>query len=153
MAKEWICVECEQDNAADEVECVACEEPRPAASSVSRFAGYKIARVVSVEAIPKTKLRAVKVQVDADGAEGLTIVTSARVDVGETRYIVVATAGSIVSIDGDDIEVKKATVGGRKSEGMVCDSPMLGWKGGAAGAAVFLPNTYTVGDEPPATRP
>ncbi|KAF0684993.1 Aste57867_23022 [Aphanomyces stellatus] len=153
MSKEWVCEECEQENTAEDLECVACEAPRPAAAS--RFAGYKIARVVSVELIPKTKLRAVKVQPDAgdDPSTELTIVTNARVDDGESRYIVVATAGSIVTIDGEDIEVKKATVGGRKSEGMVCDSPMLGWKGGAAGAAVFLPNTFTVGDEPPAARP
>ncbi|CAK4526971.1 unnamed protein product [Aphanomyces euteiches] len=153
MTKEWICEECEQENTEDDVECVACEAPRPAAAS--RFAGFKIARVVSVEAIPKTKLRAVKVQPNPEGDDSteLTIVTNARVDDGEQRYVVIATVGSTVEIDGEAVEVKKATIGGRKSEGMLCDSPMLGWKGGAAGAAVFLPNTYTIGDEPPATRP
>ncbi|OQR86484.1 hypothetical protein ACHHYP_10503 [Achlya hypogyna] len=148
MPSDWICDECEQDNTGDDVECVACEAPRPVSSP---YAGYKVARVVSVEAIPKTKLRAVVVEV-ADDTQ-LTIVTNARVDAGETRHIVVATIGSTVTIDGEEIEVKKATVGGRKSEGMLVDAPMLGWKGGAAGAAVFLPNTYTVGSEPPAARP
>ncbi|KDO24172.1 hypothetical protein SPRG_10600 [Saprolegnia parasitica CBS 223.65] len=148
MPSDWVCDECEQENTGDDAECVACENPRPTASP---YAGYKVARVVGVEAIPKTKLRAVKVQVD-DATE-LTIVTNARVDAGEERHIVVATIGSTVTIDGEEVEVKKATVGGRKSEGMLVDAPMLGWKGGAAGAAVFLPNTFAIGSEPPASRP
>ncbi|OQS01997.1 hypothetical protein THRCLA_21535 [Thraustotheca clavata] len=148
MPADWICEDCEQENPGHEVECIACTAPRPAASP---YAGYKVARVVSVEAIPKTKLRALVVEVE-EGTT-VTIVTNARVDAGETRHIVVATIGSIVRIDGEEVEVKKATVGGRRSEGMLVDAPMLGWKGGAAGAAVFLPESYPIGSEPPPSRP
>ena len=58
-----------------------------------------------------------------------------------------------VNSGGEDIEVKKAPVGGQMSEGMVCDAPMLGWKGGAAGAAAVVPDSFALGSKPPAEKP
>ena len=53
--------------------------------------------------------------------------------------VVVATVGAKLK---NEESVKKATVGGVTSEGMLCDAPMLGWVGGGAGAAALLPESY-----------
>ena len=47
----------------------------------------------------------------------------------------------------------KKTVGGRPSEGVLCDAPMLGWTGGGAGAAALVPEACAPGDRPPEKRP
>jgi hypothetical protein len=39
------------------------------------------------------------------------------------------------------------------SEGMLCDSRMLGWSGGAAGVAVQVPDSVEIGSSPPAMKP
>ena len=36
---------------------------------------------------------------------------------------------------------------------MLIDAPMMGWKGGGAGAAVLLPDSFAAGDAPPLERP
>jgi hypothetical protein len=51
------------------------------------------------------------------------------------------------------LEIKKTTVGGIMSEGMLCDSRMLGWQGGAAGIAAQIPESIPVGSVPPAEKP
>ena len=63
--------------------------------------------------------------------------------------LVVATVGAIVNEE----PVKKASVGGVTSEGMLCDNPMLGWTGGGAGIAAVVPESFAVGDTPPSKRP
>lgn len=60
---------------------------------------------------------------------------------------------SVLADDGEMMEVTKATVGGVISEGMLCDSRMLGWTGGAKGVAVNLPDSFRCGDKPPSTKP
>jgi len=49
--------------------------------------------------------------------------------------------------------VKKASVGGVTSEGMLCDSAMCGWSGSGAGAAALLPGDFPLGAAPPSSRP
>lgn len=49
--------------------------------------------------------------------------------------------------------MKKATVGGSVSEGMLCDSAMLGWSGGAKGVAVQIAESFDIGSPPPASKP
>ena len=49
--------------------------------------------------------------------------------------------------------MKKATVGGVVSEGMLCDSNMLGWSGGAKGVAVQVPDNFELGVAPPTSKP
>jgi hypothetical protein len=44
-------------------------------------------------------------------------------------------------------------VGGVKSEGMICDGVMLGWKGGAQGVAAKVPDSFSPGDKPPKAKP
>ena len=51
------------------------------------------------------------------------------------------------------IKVKKASVGGVLSQGMLCDSYMLGWKGGGKGMAAILPDSFAIGSTPPESKP
>ena len=60
-----------------------------------------------------------------------------------------ATVGTIV----EDVEVKKMSVGGTISEGMLCDSKMLSWAGGAEGLCVQVPPTCSPGDPAPTSKP
>lgn len=112
------------------------------------LAGYLAGLVLECEDVRgKDKLKELKV--DVGGDEPLTIVTNAaNVEVG--KRVVVATIGSELK---DGAKVKKATVGGVTSEGMLCDGPMLGWTGGGAGAAALLPESFKPGEAPPKSRP
>lgn len=39
------------------------------------------------------------------------------------------------------------------SEGMLCDSRMLGWSGGAEGIAAQIPDSVAIGESPPSSKP
>jgi hypothetical protein len=69
------------------------------------------------------------------------------------RRVAVALAGSKIEKDGQEIEVKKASIGGVMSTGMLCDSTMLGWAGGAAGIAAQIPESIEIGSAPPLIKP
>ena len=64
--------------------------------------------------------------------------------------MVVATVGSELW-DGE--KVKKTSVGGVSSTGVLCDGLMLGWSGGGAGTAVLLPDAFNPGDPCRRSRP
>ncbi|KAJ3099321.1 hypothetical protein HDU96_010742 [Phlyctochytrium bullatum] len=146
---EWTCADCEYENEEAETQCAACETPKP--DGGGRYSGYKVGLIQSIEAIPKTKLKALSI--DIGGPETIAVVTNGK-NINEVGVkVVVATIGALVNVDGEDIQVKKSTVGGKKSEGILCDSVMLGWKGGGAGTAVILPSEFAVGGEPPAQKP
>ncbi|KAJ3189567.1 hypothetical protein HK101_008902 [Irineochytrium annulatum] len=153
MSDPWTCIECEYENEPTDVACASCDIPRPleTANSDDRYAGFKVGLIESVEEIPKTKLR--QVVVDLGSGEKVTIVTNAANIKTSGVRVVVATIGATVLMGGEEIKVTKATVGGRKSEAVLCDSMMLGWKGGAAGVAVTLPDSFALGAAPPATKP
>ena len=51
------------------------------------------------------------------------------------------------------VEVKKMSVGGTTSEGMLCDSKMLNWAGGAEGLCVQVPPSFSPGDSAPTSKP
>merc|ERR1712070_1266482 len=104
-----------------------------------RYRGYKIGVVLSAEKVAN-KDKLLELKVDVGSGEPLPIVTNAG-NVKEGSRVVVATVGSVVEEKGEEIEVKKATVGGKPSEGMLCDGPMLGWVGGGAGAAALVPDS------------
>ena len=148
----WTCAECEQENEASDAVCVACDEPRPAVAEceVGRFAGYHCALVLSCEEVPGKKLRVLTV--DTGRAE-LKVVTSAS-NVAAGVRVVVAIVGALVPDgQGETVAVKKASVGGVVSEGMLCDASMLGWSGGGTGAAALLPGEFALGAPPPDKRP
>jgi len=153
------------EEGSESVFCVACgEEFVPSSGSGAEadpYNNYKIGLVKSVDAIPKQKdLKKVMVDVIGNGEETsfVQIVTNAKyIDAG--WKVVVALENAIVPAgasleDGTDaIQIKPTSVGGVKSSGMLCDSPMLNWTGGAKGAVQQLPETFVIGDKPPVARP
>jgi hypothetical protein len=72
---------------------------------------------------------------------------------GKHRVAVAPAGSSFLDGEGSMQEVTKATVGGIVSEGMFCDSRMLGWSGGAQGVAAQIPDSCEIGSAPPATKP
>ena len=145
--KPWTCEheDCDgYENEADSYECDACGEPR-FPEEVDKLAGFKCGLVTSIEALAD-KLKVCTV--DLGDAKSVSIVTNAG-NVSEGSRVVVATVGSLV----DDVALKKKSVGGRPSEGMLCDAPMLGWTGGGAGAAALVPESFAAGARPPDKRP
>ena len=118
------------------------------------MSNYRCGLVLSLTELKKP-LRSITVDVGAN--EPLTIVTSAP-NVRESSRIVVACVGATVPMDAeeddeDKVVVTKRSVGGVMSEGMVCDSKMLGWTGGGEGVAVQVPESFELGAEPPSSRP
>jgi hypothetical protein len=72
----------------------------------------------------------------------------------QLKRLVVAVEGSkFINEEGEEILVKKTAVGGVMSEGMFCDSRMLGWSGGAEGVAAQIPDSVDIGSAPPVTKP
>ena len=71
-----------------------------------------------------------------------------------SNRIVVAPIGStIIDDEGEELTLKKTSVGGIPSEGMFCDAKMLGWGSGAVGIAAQVPDSYEPGMSPPQTKP
>ena len=89
---------------------------------------FIVCSIVTCEPVPaKDKLK--KVEVDVGDGTLVTVITNApNVRVG-TRTVL-ATVGTELEVSGEEITVKKTNVGGIFSEGMICDSVMLGWTGG-----------------------
>jgi len=115
---------------------------------------YKVGVVLSIEELPKKggkPLRSCMVDVGDDGP--ICVVTSAA-NVRDNSRVIVAPVGSLVlDNSGEEVEIKKTSVGGLMSEGMLCDSQMLGWKGGAVGVAATVPDSFAVGSAPPEEKP
>lgn len=147
---DWVCA-CEQENDEGDDECCACSAKRPTKpTQESKFQGYVVGLITTIEAIPKSPLRECKV--DIGGGKSIKVVTAAK-NVREGTRTVVAMVGATVEVDGETLVVKKTSVGGRSSEGMLCDSVMLGWQGGGAGTAVVVPDELPLGAAPPASKP
>eukprot|EP00041_Stephanoeca_diplocostata_P014740 m.277652 g.277652 ORF g.277652 m.277652 type:complete len:178 (+) comp19784_c0_seq3:330-863(+) len=149
------CMDCGHEMSQEERDqAAAC------ANGGGKYENYVVGIVESVEDVPKkAKLKVVEVMIEKDNPDlNVTIVTNAK-HVNKGIRVVVALPGAIVPAgsnpDEDDnaVIVKKTSVGGKASSGMLCDSPMLGWVGGAAGVAVKLDDTFAVGGPPPAARP
>lgn len=89
-----------------------------------------------------------KLTVDIGEELSLTIVTTLDgVEVGSK--VVVARVGSFVN----EQEVKKVIVGDVASEGLLCDTAMLGWNGGAQGSVALLPASFAPGTPAPLEKP
>jgi hypothetical protein len=71
-----------------------------------------------------------------------------------TSRLAVAPVGSkVIDESGAEITIQRTAVGGVMSEGMFCDSRMLGWIGGAENIASQMPPSLPIGSTPPATKP
>ena len=91
-------------------------------------------------------------EVDVGAGEDLIIVTNAS-NVRDGTRTVVALVGTEVEIDGETVVIKKTSVGGIMSCGMLCDAPMCGWVGGGVGIAVQVPPEFHPGDPAPKAKP
>jgi tRNA-binding EMAP/Myf-like protein len=97
----------------------------------------------------KDRLKHLKVNI---GDSILEVITNApNVQLG-TRTII-ATLGTEIEVNGEAIIVEKQTVNGLVSEGVVCDSKMCGWSGGAQGIAVQIPDSLALGSPCPSLKP
>uniref|UniRef100_A0A7S4AT77 tRNA-binding domain-containing protein n=1 Tax=Pseudo-nitzschia australis TaxID=44445 RepID=A0A7S4AT77_9STRA len=126
------------------------------------ISSYKVGKVESLEETGGKGTKALKickvdvgVTGDDDGDDIIQVVTSApNVRLG-TR-LAVAPIGSFMLDDsgGDEpILVKKTTVGGHLSQGIFCDSRMLGWEGGSVGITAQMDESLALGSPPPGTKP
>jgi tRNA-binding EMAP/Myf-like protein len=116
---------------------------------------YKVGVIVSLQECSKSKnnsksLRACQIDIGEDAH--VTIVTSAT-NVREGSRVAVALAGSTVVLEGEEITVSRTSIGGTMSDGMICDSKLLGWTGGAAGVAQVIPDECPLGLPPPKQKP
>ena len=116
---------------------------------------YKVGLVLSVEDKTKSGGKPLKVcSVNIGGDEPTVVVVTAAPNVRESSRLVVAPVGStIINDEGEEIEIKKTAVGGVMSEGMFCDSRMLGWGSGSAGIAAQVPDSFEPGSAPPTSKP
>ena len=71
----------------------------------------------------------------------------------ENRIVVAPIGSSIINDEGEVQTITKTNVGGIPSEGMFCDSKMLGWGSGSEGIAAQVPAEFEVGDDPPKSKP
>lgn len=70
-----------------------------------------------------------------------------------SRIVIAPVGSTIINDEGEEQIVKKASVGGISSEGMFCDSRMLGWGSGSVGIAAQVPESFEPGMAPPTTKP
>eukprot|EP01025_Chloroclados_australasicus_P035428 TRINITY_DN3607_c0_g1_i3.p2 TRINITY_DN3607_c0_g1~~TRINITY_DN3607_c0_g1_i3.p2 ORF type:complete len:213 (+),score=21.91 TRINITY_DN3607_c0_g1_i3:119-757(+) len=145
------CKETEDVDDSD-VMCLDCGESwskEAAAPGTERF--FKVGVVQSADKVAgKDKLTVLKIDVGA--GDPVPVVTNAP-NVKEGSRIVVALVGATIGDPEDGEKVTKSTVGGVKSEGMVCDASMLNWGSANKGRAVILPDSCPVGSAPPAEKP
>ena len=115
---------------------------------------YKVGVVESLEESGGKGTKALKIcKVDVGSGESLQVVTSAT-NVREKSRLVVAPVGStVLGSDGEGMLVSKTTVGGHTSEGIFCDSRMLGWEGGSVGIAARMDDSLPLGSAPPSKKP
>lgn len=112
---------------------------------------YVVGLVITCEAVAgKDRLKVVTVDI---GNEVILTVATNAPNIREGTRTCVAVVGSTIEIAGQSEVVKKTNVGGIISEGMICDSVMLGWAGGAAGLAVQIPSSYELGAAAPTSKP
>ena len=110
-----------------------------------------VGHVVSCEAVAgKANLKLCRV--DIGQGDPIPVVTNAS-NVRNDTHTVVAIVGTEIEVDGETITITRTNVGGVYSEGMLCDSAMCGWVGGAKGICVQVPLDLPPGSPAPATKP
>ena len=110
-----------------------------------------VGHVVSCEAVAvKANLKLCRI--DIGQGDPIPVVTNAS-NVRNDTHTVVAIVGTEIEVDGETITITRTNVGGVYSEGMLCDSTMCGWVGGAKGICVQVPLDLPPGSPAPATKP
>ena len=122
---------------------------------------YKVGVVLTVEEVSGKKggsnnkpLKVCRIDIGSSEEEGgIPVVTNAP-NVREGSRIVVAPAGSeVINDQGEEITLTKTSIAGHESWGMICDSKLMGWSGGAEGIAVQIPDDFPIGSTPPSSKP
>ena len=120
---------------------------------------YKVGVVLTVEEVSGKKgnnnkpLKVCRIDIGDDEDGGIPVVTNAP-NVREGSRIVVAPAGSeVINDQGEEITLTKTSIAGHESWGMICDSKLMGWSGGAEGIAVQIPDDFPIGSTPPSSKP
>lgn len=129
--------------------------------SSDKYRHYSVGCILAVEPVQKQKdLKKVLVDIvgDQDESKAIRVVTNAKhVDVGDRIVVAlvdaIVPAGARLDEDSSAIQVRPTSVAGVMSHGMLCDSVMLGWTGGAKGVAQKMPSSCQVGSPPPSSRP
>lgn len=70
-----------------------------------------------------------------------------------SRLVVAPIGSTIINDEGEEQTITKTTIGGVSSEGMFCDSRMLGWGSGSEGIAAQVPTEFAAGATPPTSKP
>jgi tRNA-binding EMAP/Myf-like protein len=123
--------EVEPVEGSDMVFCTVCGEEfqasgGDASSDGDVYQNYVIGSVIQVEDIPKKNLKKVMIDTTGDGEANVQVVTNAK-HISASWLVVVALensvvpAGAVIGDDPDAILVKPTSVGGVKSDGMLCD--------------------------------
>lgn len=150
---QWKCNLCQyEENEEEDGVCVSCDEGVKPSGGGQAKPLIIVALAKTISPVPgKDKLRAVTL--DIGSGKDITVVTNATLYA--STLVCVALPGATVPCDGEEVTVKEAKVGGVLSAGMLCDCPMLGWKGGAQGLAATIPDKAGLkpGDAVPAARP
>eukprot|EP00531_Pseudo-nitzschia_arenysensis_P013435 CAMPEP_0116127062 /NCGR_PEP_ID=MMETSP0329-20121206/6648_1 /TAXON_ID=697910 /ORGANISM="Pseudo-nitzschia arenysensis, Strain B593" /LENGTH=182 /DNA_ID=CAMNT_0003621153 /DNA_START=18 /DNA_END=566 /DNA_ORIENTATION=+ len=115
---------------------------------------YKVGIVESLEESGGKGTKALKIcKVNIGDADTIQVVTSAPNVRLESRLAVAPVGSTILGSDGEGMTVTKSTVGGHTSEGIFCDSRMLGWEGGSVGIAARMEDALALGSQPPSNKP
>lgn len=130
-------------------------------TSSDKYRHYHVGCILAVEPVQKQKdLKKVLVDIvgDQDESKAIRVVTNAKhVDVGDRIVVAlvdaIVPAGARLDEDSNAIQIRPTSVAGVMSHGMLCDSVMLGWTGGAKGIAQKMPSSCLVGSAPPSSRP
>eukprot|EP00560_Eucampia_antarctica_P007962 CAMPEP_0197823820 /NCGR_PEP_ID=MMETSP1437-20131217/1135_1 /TAXON_ID=49252 ORGANISM="Eucampia antarctica, Strain CCMP1452" /NCGR_SAMPLE_ID=MMETSP1437 /ASSEMBLY_ACC=CAM_ASM_001096 /LENGTH=185 /DNA_ID=CAMNT_0043423175 /DNA_START=30 /DNA_END=590 /DNA_ORIENTATION=- len=119
---------------------------------------YKVGVILNLEGCGNCKskggkaLKACKVNI-GDEENPIIVVTSASNVRTGSRVVIAPTGSKFIDDEGTEQAVTNATVGGVVSQGMFCDSRMLGWSGGGKGVAVQVPDICEIGSAPPSSKP
>ena len=92
-------------------------------------------------------------KIDIGDEEPVAIVTKAPNVRDESRIAVAMIGHTYTNSSGEEQTITKVSIAGRHSHGMICDSQMLGWRGGGEGIAVQMPADLALGTEAPLSRP
>jgi tRNA-binding EMAP/Myf-like protein len=116
---------------------------------------YRVGVVESMQESGGKGTKALKIcMVDiGDAGNLITVVTSASNVRVKSRLAVAPVGSTVLTLEGEGLLITKTSVSGVMSEGMFCDSKMLGWVGGSEGIAAQIDESVPVGAPPPLNKP
>lgn len=116
------------------------------------FAHYVCGRVSDIELGPMKGTKVSRVELDLGGGKTAQIATTSKTTVGHVVVAILA-GGTIACGKDKGTKVTKKAVAGVNSDGMLCDSDMVGWSGGAKGVVARVNDWWELGAAPPTNRP